>query len=199
MIRTALKFIQRELEAFMVERSQDIPYIIDQVVDMRSVVQPNGNTNIDDNKHITLMLVGIEEERREGKRPHFIPGNNNERLILNPPVELDLYLLFLAHSNNYETALDDLSDVAAFFQANPVFNAQQYPSMNDKIEKPWRLIERLSFRIFNLTFEQQNNLWAMLGIKYIPNIVYKMNMLTLFDTKSRNKSAPITEINMVEN
>ena len=145
------------------------------------------------------MLVGIEEERREGKRPHFIPGNNNERLILNPPVELDLYILFLSHSNNYETALDDLSDVAAFFQANPVFDTQQYPSMNDKVEKPWRMIDRLSFRIFNLTFEQQNNLWAMLGIKYIPNIVYKMNMLTLFDTKSRQKSLPITEINMIEN
>jgi hypothetical protein len=71
--------------------------------------------------------------------------------------------------------------------------------MNDKVEKPWRLIDRLSFKIYNLTFEQQNNLWAMLGIKYIPNVVYKMNMLTVFDTKSKQKAPAITEINLGEN
>ncbi|WP_052272915.1 DUF4255 domain-containing protein [Flavihumibacter solisilvae] len=199
MIRTALRFVQKELEAYMIDRELDVPYITDQVVDLRSIVLPNGNLNLDENKHVTLMLVGVEEERREGKRPHFMPGANNEQYMLNPPVEIDLFLLFLAHSSSYGTALDDLSDIIAFFQANPVFDSRKYPSMNNGIEKPWRLIDRLSFKLVNMTFEQQNNLWAMLGIKYIPNVVYKMNMLTLFDTRSQHKVEPITEINLEEN
>ncbi len=112
-------------------------------------------------------------------------------------------LYFVAHSNDYETALRDLSDVISFFQANVVFDEQKYPSLNAGVseanKKPWQLIERLSFRLSNLSFEQQNNLWGMLGGKYIPSAIYKMNMLTVFDIKSKERVAPITEINFLEN
>ena len=204
MIRTALEFIKKELDAFMVERENDIAnYTLGNVVDLKSIVLPNGNINLDNNKHVTIMLVGIEEERREGKRPYIIPAEDNKFLRLNPPVELDLFILFAAHSSDYETALRDLSDVVSFFQANPVFDEQKYPSLNSGVseadKKPWQLIERLTFRLSNFSFEQQNNLWAMLGGKYIPSAVYKMNMLTVFDTKSKERTTPITELNFLEN
>lgn len=199
MIFTALNFIKAELEAYMVQRANQAPYFPGQVVDVGSIVLPNGEINNALNKHVTIMLIGIEEERREGKRPYFIPGDAGQKLMLNPPVELDLFILFLANSTLYETALHDLSDVIGFFQSNPVFDAQKYPALNSGVTKSWRQIDRLSFKIYNLTFEQQNNLWAMLGVKYIPNIVYKMNMLTMFDTKSKEKTPAITEINLAEN
>lgn len=204
MIRTALEFIKKELDAYIVERENDpANYSAGNVVDIKSIVLPNGSINVDNNKHITLMLVGIEEERREGKRPYLIPTDDNNFIRLNPPVELDLYILAVAHSNDYETALRDLSDVLGFFQANAVFDEQRYPALNsgvlDPTNKPWQLIERLSFRINNFSFEQQNNLWAMLGGKYIPSVVYRMNMLTVFDTRSKEKMTPVTELNFLEN
>ena len=204
MIRTALEFIKKELDAYVVDRENDpANYSAGNVVDVKSIVLPNGSTNLDNNKHITLMLVGIEEERREGKRPYIIPADDNSFMRLNPPVELDLYILAIAHSSDYETALRDLSDVLAFFQANPVFDEQKFPALNASVtepdNKPWQLIERLSFRLNNFSFEQQNNLWAMLGGKYIPSAVYKMNMLTVFDRKSKEKMTPITELNFLEN
>lgn len=203
MIRTALKFIRKELDAYIVDREQDNTYTLDNVVDIKSIVSPNGSFNLDNDKHVTIMLAGIEEERREGKRPYIIPADDNKFLLLNPPIEIDLFILFIAHSADYETALRDLSDVISFFQANAVFDRQRYPSLNAFVlepdKKPWQLIERLSFRLTNLSFEQQNNLWAMLGGKYIPSAIYKMNMLTVFDTKSRERVAPITELNVLEN
>lgn len=203
MIRTALDFIKRELENYMVEREQDPTYTPGNVVDLKSIVLPNGNINITDTTHITIMIVGVEEERKEGKRPVLIPANDREYFRLNPPLELDLFILFAAHNKDYETALRDLTDVVAFFQANPVFDEQRYPSLNssvtDPVNKPWQLIERLSFRLHNLSFEQQNNLWGMLGSKYIPSVVYKMNMLTVFETRSRERVPPVTEINFAEN
>ena len=204
MIRTALKFIEKELDAYMVEREQDpANYAIGNVVELKSMTLPNGTLNISGTSHITLMIVNIEEERKEGKRPYFLPTDDNKFLRLNPPVELDLYLLFVAHNGDYPTALRDLSDVASFFQSNSVFDGQKYPSLNNSVvnadTKPWQLIERLSFRLHNLTFEQQNNLWAMLGPKYMPSIVYKMNMLTVFETRSKDKTTSISEINFTEN
>ena len=200
MIRTTLEFIQKELEAYIVEREQDpANYSEGHVVDLKSIVLPNGNLNVDDNLHITMMLAGLGEERREGKRPYLLQKEDKEVLKLNPPVELDLFILFAAHKGNYETALRDLSNVISFFQANPVFDEQKFPSLNSSVEdaekKPWRLIEKLVFNLYSMTFEQQNNLWGMLGSRYIPSAVYKMKMLTVFDTRSRESVKPITELN----
>lgn len=204
MIRTALKFIKKELEDYIVEREQDTAnYNLDNVVDLRSIVSPNGTINLEEAMNITIMLVGIEEVRREGKRPFYIPAESKEFLKLNPPIELELLIVFAAHKEDYETALRDLSNIVSFFQANSVFDEQKYPSLNatatEPDRKPWRLIERLSFKICNLSFEQQNNLWAMLGCKYLPSVIYKMNLLTVFETKAKEKVPAIDELNLEEN
>lgn len=199
MIRTALEFIKKEVEAYMVMREQDPNYTLGNVVDLKSIVLPNGNLNVTDTTHITVMLVGVDEERREGKRPVYIPADDKNFFRLNPPVELDLFVLFVAHNKDYETALRDLSDVVGFFQANPFFDATKNPGINASVgnpdQKPWQLIDRLSFSLHSLSFEQQNNLWAMLGSKYIPSVVYRMKMLTFFETKCNDKAAGITELN----
>lgn len=204
MIRTALQFIRSELEAYIVEREQDpANYSSGNVVDLRSIALANGNINVINSTHVTIMVVGVDEERREGKRPYFVPADNNQYLRLNPPVEIDVYVLFAAHNSNYENALRDISDVISFFQSNVVFDSQRYPALNATVTspttKPWQLIDRLTFRLHCLTFEQQNNLWGMIGSKYLPNVVYKMNMLTIFDTKGKDKVAAVTELNFIEN
>jgi hypothetical protein len=204
MIRTSLEFIKKELEAYIVEREQDpANYSAGNVVDLKPLIKPNGELNVTDTTHVTIMMAGVEEERREGKRPYYVPTDDKQFMRLNPPVELDLLILFIAHNGHYETALRDLSDVASFFQANPVFDQQRYPALNasvtDPVNKPWQLIERLTFKLYNLSFEQQNNLWAMLGGKYFPSLVYKMNMLTVFDTKGKDKTPGIKELNFKEN
>lgn len=200
MIRTALEFIKRELDAYMVAREQDpANYVLGSVVDLLPVISPNGDININDSKHITLMLAGMEEERNEGKRPYFMSTDDSQLKRLNPPVNINLYVLFIASNGNYETALRDCSSVISFFQANPVFDETRFPNLNasalDPANKPWQLVERLSFKLQDMTFEQQNNLWAMLGGKYIPSVVYKVNMLTAFETKSDQVGAPINELN----
>ena len=204
MIRTALEFIKKELDAYIAARENDLAnYGPGSIVDLKSLVSASGNVNLDSNKHISIMLVGIEEERREGKRPYILPAENNNFLTLNPPIEINLHLLFVAHSSDYETALRDLSDVIAFFQSNTVFDEQRFPDLNASVTqpdlKPWQLIDKIVFRMLNLSFEQQNNLWAMFGGKYMPSAVYKMTLLTVFDTKSKEMSTPITQLGILEN
>jgi len=204
MIRTALEFIKSELEAYMVERENDLStYSPGHVVDLKSIVLPNGNSNITDSTHVTIMLVNVEEERREGKQSYYRATDDKQFQRLNPPVEIDLFLLFVANNSDYPTALRDLSDVIEFFQSHTVFDGQKYPSLNasvsDPVNKVWQLIDRLSFKLVSLTFEQQNNLWGMLSSKYMPSAVYRVKMLTVFETKSDDKVASITQLDFVEN
>jgi hypothetical protein len=204
MIRTALEFIKKELETYMVEREQDpANYSVSNAVVLKPLVAPDGAIDTgDSSSHVTVILVGVEEELREGKRPYFIPTDDKKYFKLNPPVELNLFILFVAHNGDYKTALRDLSDVIGFFQSNQVFESTKFPALNATVSqpdaKPWQLIERLCFKLHNLTFEQQNNLWATMGAKYMPSVMYKMNMLTVFETKSKEKAAPITELNFPE-
>ena len=115
MIRTALEFIKNELDSYIADRENDpANYAPGNIVDIKSIFLPNGNINLDNNKHITIMLAALEEERREGKRPYVFPADDNKFLSLNPPIEINLFLLVVAHSNDYETALRDLSDVRIF-------------------------------------------------------------------------------------
>jgi len=204
MIRTALEFISKQLDAYIVEREQDAAnYSTNNVVELQSVIAADGTLNATDANHLTIMLAGLEEERREGKRPQYKPTDDKQFLKLNPPVEIDLFVLFIAHKKDYGTALRDLSSVVSFFQAYPVFDQEKNPSLNASVlqpaNKPWQLIDRLVFTMHALSFEQQNNLWGMLGSKYIPSVVYKMKMLTVFDTKGKEKTPPITEMNFLEN
>ena len=204
MIRTALEFIKKQLDAYIVEREQDAAnYNVNAVVELQSIVTPEGTFAAQDTSHITIMLAGLEEERREGKRPQYRPTDDKQFIKLNPPVELDLYVLIIAHKKDYGTALRDLSDTISFFQANPVFDQEKNPSLNAGVlepdKKPWQLIDRLVFTLHTLSFEQQNNLWGMLGSKYIPSVVYKMKMITVFETKGKEKTPAITEMNFTEN
>jgi hypothetical protein len=204
MIRTALQFIQSELEAYIVNRENEPgSYKTDNVVDLKPIVLPNGNINITDSTHVTVMLVNIEEERREGKQAYYLPTPDKKYQRLNPPVEIDLFLLFVANNSDYPTALRDLSDVIGFFQSHAVFDSQSYPSLNasvaDAVSKPWQLIDRLSFKLVSLTFEQQNNLWGMLSSKYMPSAVYRVKLLTAFETKGNDVVTAVSELDFVEN
>jgi hypothetical protein len=60
----------------------------------------------------------------------------------------------------------------AFFQAKPVFTAQGSASFP-------RELERLSMELVSLDYALLNNLWAALGAKYLPSVVYKARMLTI--------------------
>lgn len=201
MIRTALDFLRDELEAYFTERDP-ANYKTGDVAAVQSLCKPDGSIAYSDENHITLMLIGIEEERREGKRPHYIPTDDKKFLRLPPPVEIDLRILVAAHYSVYETALRDLSNAIGFFQANPVFDASRYATLNAAVQEPdkqpWQLIERMSLKLESLSYEQQNNLWGMTGAKYLPNAVYRANMLTVFDTRSREKVGAVTELNLKE-
>lgn len=202
MIRTLFDFVSSEMESWFIERDP-LNYKPGYVATAQAMVKPDGTVAFNDDNHITIMLVGTEEERREGKRPQFLPTDDKQFLRLTPPIELNLFLLFAAHNSVYDTALRDLSNVVGFFQSNPVFDSQKYPSLNasvvDPDKKPWQLIDRVTFKLHHLTFEQQNNMWGMLGAKYLPNVVYKVNMLTVFDTRGKDKIAAITELKLNEN
>ena len=206
MIATALDFIKDELALYLFTKEPDSYPLQSEITNVAGFYGPTGNTTVDLNKQIQLTLVSVEEERMDGVRPFFEKNPDQSYTQLVAPVRIVIYVLFTATASDYAKSLRDLSNVIAFFQRFSVFDKDardsngnlRYPNMNANVppDKPWRAIEKVIFKLHQLSLEQQNNLWASLGTKYLPHVVYQVRLLSFFD-KTGDRIKEITDVSAV--
>jgi Pvc16 N-terminal domain len=96
--------------------------------------------------------------------------------------------MITSHFKNYKTALEFLSAALRLFQSRNVFTPVDTPSLDGTVE-------RLIVELYSLDFEQQNHLWASLGAKYMPSIMYKVRMLTIQESQKSDEQEPVITIN----
>lgn len=171
-IQIVVKFLVQELrkQDGLHEDAQP-PFVV-----MKSFVNNKGENNLNDGE-VGITLVSVEEER------YLKPQNQKERRVddtvsfANPEIYLNLYLLMAvkpsdAADDNYGIALKRLSLVLEYFQANSYFENISLPASSEMIEK-------MMIDLYTLSFEQQNQLWASLGAKYMPSVVYKIRLVVI--------------------
>ncbi len=150
---------------------------------LSGIVDQDGTVAIQGENKIVVTLVNVERE--------ILGPNNGPRIAggsltnQTPGLNINLYVLFSAYfkTGNYGEALRFLSFVIAYFQYKNVFTRANTPTLDAGIDK-------LIFEIASLTPEQLNNIWASLGAKYMPSVVYKMRMLT-FDESIIKEYRPV--------
>jgi hypothetical protein len=203
MIRTALEFLKDELNLYL-KRIDPTNFGNIECVVLSGLMKPDGSfalsTEGADIFRVIITLINIEEDRI-AESQQFYERINDKIRIVNPPVNINAYVLFSVFASNYATALRLLSYVIHYFQSVSVFDEEHYPHLNAKVEadKPWQKISRIIPTLHSTTFEQQNNLWAALGAKYMPNVIYKLRTITFTDTEPKMEAPPITEINITDN
>jgi hypothetical protein len=132
---------------------------------LSGILSADGSVAIREENKIIITLVNVEKETING---------NNAIPNVAVPLNINLYVLFSAYfsAGNYSEALRFLSFVMGYLQQKNVFNRSNTPQMDSHIVK-------LVFEMENLSTERMNNLWASLGAKYMPSVLYKMRMLTI--------------------
>jgi hypothetical protein len=198
MLRTAFEFLSEELNAYL-RRKDPANFDEQEIVIISSLMNPDNTFSVtpegSDVSKIILTLVNLEEDRIADSQYNYRTVNDRIQVI-NPPVNINAFVLFSVFTSNYATALRLLSYVISFFQGNQVFSEDQYPHLNAKVasDKPWQKVGRLLVTLHSTTFEQQNNLWAALGAKYMPNVIYKVKTMSFIDMEPKMEAPPITEI-----
>lgn len=142
---------------------------------------------------VIASAVNIEQEgslrnipfRRTSAGPDGLP-NVLER---EPEIHLNVYLLFGSNKSNYATALLRISQVIAFFQRKSVFKPDDTPEL-----VPLNLT-KLVFELYSTNFTELNQLWSIMGGKYIPSVVYKMRLCIIQDSEEA-PAAMIEEISL---
>lgn len=182
MLDVALKFLAKELNAFLLGRTGST---FGQA-EIGRLVDDMGKWAVKED-HIGVALINVEEERTvRAQRPETVLVNGSQ-VVLEPPLKLNLHVLFAAHFQRYDHALHYLSHVLTFFQARPSFTQDRYPDLDP-------MIERLNVELMTLGYEQLNQLWAYIGGKHLPSAVYKVRLVALQDVEPAAIQPPITSI-----
>ncbi len=123
---------------------------------------------------VAISLVNLEEESALRNLPHT-ERRSGQLVKVEPPVFLNLYLLFSFDFTPYETALIRLGETIELFQKSRWFGPETQTGPGAVPFPPG--VERLVFELQNMNFEALNNLWGILGGSYYPSVVYKVRLV----------------------
>ena len=182
MIDTTLSFLADEVNAHLIKRTgTDLGAVsVGALCDDRGLwTQPVDTTRL------TLFQIDEERSTREQLPARSLIGGRE--VLLPPPLKLNLVLVFAGRFQQYDQALRTLSLILGFFQARPLFTPASNPALPEGVE-------RVAMDLLSYGPEQMNQMWACLGAKHLPSVVYRLRLVVLQDLEPSGTGAPITVI-----
>lgn len=147
-------------------------------------------------ERIVVSLVNVEEESSLKNTPN-IKKVGLQSIELQPPVHVNLYLLFAANLSNYSLAIEYLLRVMEFFQSKKIFKFKNAPiaSVDPNLIERQGEIE-ICIELHTLSFEQLNDLWGSLGGRQVPFVMYRARLIPIQMELPMARSGLITEVDL---
>jgi len=147
-----------------------------------NIVGQDGSAATGIENKVICSLINIEQERHLSGGKHLTMGKQ----VKNPPVNLDLYLMFSSNfvDSNYAEGLRFLSLVTGFFQGKAVFTPKDTPGLASANKK-------ITFTMFNVDLGNLSNLWGAIGAKYMPSVIYKVRMIVIDQHRIIDENRPL--------
>ena len=189
MIDIAISLLRTELQAYI----RNIDPSVNVTVDNVSLLETPGGDSLTNNVIITL--VNIEEESTLKNQPALKRPFTNAAFYMNPPVCLNLYLLFTCNysGRDYLLALNRLALLIRFMQSKNSFSTISSASGSGfDLGNEDVLSLKFTLELYTLTFEQINHLWGSLGGRQIPFAMYKLRLVAI------TERAVLREVQLIE-
>jgi hypothetical protein len=142
---------------------------------------------------VIASVVNIQQEgtlrNLPFRRTVYDAGGLPRAVERQPEIYLNIYVLFGANKNNYSIALQRISQVMSFFQRQCVFTPVDLPVLATFN------LSKLIFDLYSMGFEELNQLWSVMGGKYIPSVIYKMR-LAVIQNAEEQEAGIISEIRL---
>ncbi|NOW93905.1 DUF4255 domain-containing protein [Mucilaginibacter sp. SG564] len=188
MIDQALTFLNTHLDSYL--RLKLDPSNSNSFIQVANIAwndnDTSGSTGTNNPANAFITLVNIEEDRIS-KSPENYVRQGSETTYKNPKIYLNLYVLFAVNLSTYTESLKRLSFIIQFFQYQNVFTPLSSPDLPAGVEK-------LILDLNTLSFQDMNNLWGILGSKYLPSVMYKMRMISISEEFAQGNTPLLHEI-----
>lgn len=182
MIEAAIQTVTQKLNSFLrfeLDLSED-------VVILSNVLEQDGSMAPNVENKITVFVINVEKDTtpETGRTPQ---ANSSNRVPLYfSPVFINIYLVFACNfsGKNYAESLKFLSHTICFFQRHPVWDHQNTPEMDKRIDK-------LCIEIENLDIKDLSNLWGVISSKYMPSVIYKIRTFEISSVALKERAFKI--------
>ena len=189
MFGTALSFITKELNSYIVRR-QRLPASSERVI-LTNLVEMNGSVSIRGNNLLTSTLVNIEQEKVANYPNGQVFPRSPGGIKSSPPLTLNLFILFGAYfeAKNLKDGLDQLTWIVQYLQAKSIWDRSNTPGLPEGMD-------RLVFDFESLDFHAKSHMWGVIGAKQIPSVLYKTRMILVTDPSILEITSRIEEIDI---
>ncbi|MFM9972354.1 MAG: DUF4255 domain-containing protein [Burkholderiales bacterium] len=152
-----------------------------------NLFEQSGNVVPDIDNTLVLFLVNVTRDTFPHSSGQGRGGGSGWLAEGRSALHLTLSIMVAANfsGRHYTDALKYLSQSINFFRLNPVFDRNNAPDIDPRIE-------RLILDIENLPTNDLSNLWGILGGRYVPSILYKVRMITFNTNEVVGQSPTIT-------
>jgi hypothetical protein len=186
-----LKFLANQLDSYLQrQQSNNSRNVVLGNVSLIGSNEENGNLN----NQVIISLVNVEEDRISRPVNNYVKvaqQNIPQVIYKNPPVFLNLDILFTAYYSDYQSSLLFLSYIIKFFQYQNVFTTLNAPDLPQQIDE-------VIFDLKTLSLQDLNNLWGILGSKYIPSVMYKVRLVAISDDFAEGDAKLVNEISITD-
>ncbi|WP_296702037.1 DUF4255 domain-containing protein [Algoriphagus sp.] len=150
--------------------------------------QQGAESNITD--RVVVSVINIQEESSLRNNPAnkqiYDTVGLPRGVSRNPGIYLNVFVLIGANKEQYNIGLQRISQVISFFQANSIFTETHIPGLTNFG------LDKILFELYSTSFEELNQLWGIMGGKYIPSVVYKMR-LAYFSSIDEGMEIPLVK------
>ncbi len=174
MIYPVLKFLAEQINLYIDQVKKTGDGIVAPVSILQNIARMD-DAELKKTDNILISLVNFAEEATMKNNLSHTISKNDMVEYKNPPVNLNLFILFTACMNNYENALIYLTHVITFFQGKYTFSLKNSVTQIDGLPDDFRII----LDLYTLSFEQINYLWSTLGGKQHPFVCYKVRLMQI--------------------
>ena len=137
---------------------------------LSNILNQDGTVAVREENKIIVSVVNVE---RDGSNLYGSGGLG----MGDTPIHVNVYVMFSAYFTNYFESLKFLSGVIGFFQANPSFI----------IDGGTILAE-----MHNVDFREMSNIWAGLGAKYLPSVLFRFRTVSMDDDRINDEIPPVS-------
>ncbi len=189
MIYDALQILKEQVEAYFTEVGLGKIIVLENIALWES--GSDDATKVEDK--VVMTLLRLEEELTLRNVPSFkIKDNKTE--YFNPPVNLNMYVLFSGNCESYDKSLKSISRVIQFFQGKKVFTSGN--TVYNRTNVALDVLEYFKFilEMYTPGFDELNNIWGTLGGRQLPSVIYKVQVIQIKQDKKLTVSKVITHV-----
>ena len=129
--------------------------------ELSAIVNQDGTIALQSENKILVTLLNIERE----------PFSASGQTVGRQRLSLNILVMFSCHfsNSNYSEAIRFLGLIITYFEENYTLEVNNIYDGKNKI--------KIEIETFNL--EKVHNVWATIGAKYLPSVIYKLRMIVV--------------------